>query len=200
MADKHTNAHSSEDINPYRSPVVENSVAIPPITDAELTRRLHLNHESSVKAIGGLFLLAAISMLLVAVVSTIRVWASGAPIVMLLGGATLLSPFLVVLFGVTGVGVRLLRPWGRVLCAGICTGSILIGLISPGLRLLVPAYVLYLLFCKKGRMVFSAEYQQIIRDTPHVKPRTSIVAWLVLAVFLIGLVALLSYIAMPRYM
>jgi hypothetical protein len=40
---------------------------------------------------------------------------------------------------------------------------------------LINGYILYLVFSEKGRRVFSPEYQEIIRQTPHVKYQTSII-------------------------
>ena len=187
MNDTQANSHSSQDQNPYRSPVVENSVAIPPITRAELVRREHLNHESSVKAIGGLFLLGTGIWLVLGITAIVESFAGGTTA---LGSTpmTLLTALFAIALGVAGVGLRMLRPWGKGMCAVMCGGSIIAQLYAPGLGVILSAYILYLLFCKKGRMVFSQEYRQIIQETPHVRQRTSVVLWFVLAAFLYFLV------------
>jgi hypothetical protein len=80
-----------------------------------------------------------------------------------------------------GIGVRGLKSWARI-PAGILSS---IGLLYLGLGTIVNAYILYLLFCQKGKTVFSDEYKRVIAETPHVKYRTSIVAWVVLGLLLL---------------
>ena len=48
--------------------------------------------------------------------------------------------------------------------------------------------VLYLIFSKKGAMVFSDEYKEIIRQTPEMKYRTSIVVWIFLGLLVLLIV------------
>jgi hypothetical protein len=76
-----------------------------------------------------------------------------------------------------GWGVRSFRRWGRVV------GCVLsgIGLLGFPIGTLINAYILYLFLSKKGRTVFSPEYQDVIAATPHVKYRTSIIVWILLA-------------------
>jgi hypothetical protein len=83
-----------------------------------------------------------------------------------------------------GLGLRKLRPWTRI-AAGILSG---IGLIAFPLGTLINGYILYLLFSKKGSTVFSADYQRVIADTPHIKYRTSILVWIVLGLLVLVVV------------
>jgi hypothetical protein len=53
---------------------------------------------------------------------------------------------------------------------------------------LINAYILYLVFSRKGRTILSEDYQQVIAATPHIKYKTSIIVW----IFLGLLVALLA--------
>lgn len=46
-------------------------------------------------------------------------------------------------------------------------------------------YVIYLLFCQKGRMIFSAPYKEVIKNTPQIKYGTSKAAWIVLLFLLL---------------
>ena len=84
-----------------------------------------------------------------------------------------------------GYGVRALLPWGRII------GCILsaIGLIGFPIGTLINAYILYLFLSKKGRTIYSPEYQDVIAATPHIKYRTSILVWILLAL-VVALVAL----------
>ena len=79
-----------------------------------------------------------------------------------------------------GYGLRRLKRWSRV-PSGILSG---LGLLAIPIGTLINAYILYLIFSKKGKMVFSDEYHDIIKQTPHIKYRTSIVIWVVLGVLL----------------
>ena len=44
--------------------------------------------------------------------------------------------------------------------------------------------IIYLLYSKKGKMVFSEDYKRVIRDTPHVRYQTSNVVWIFLLLLL----------------
>ena len=74
--------------------------------------------------------------------------------------------------------MRALKSWGRIV------GCILsgLGLLNFPVGTLINAYILYLFLSKKGRMVFSAEYKDIIAATPDVKYRTSILVWIFLGI------------------
>ena len=90
-----------------------------------------------------------------------------------------------------GLGIRKLNPGARIV-AGVLTGlSIVIalfGLPMSVVGLLINTYILNLLFSKKGAMVFSAPYKDIIAATPHVKYKTSIIVWIVLGIFVLVIV------------
>ena len=164
----------SETVNPYAAPtaIVDDVSASP---EKEATRREHINHETSIKAVGFLYYLGGVGV----TVAGIANLAGGKPafgILLLVLGAGQL---------VAGWGVRALRPWARVL------GCVLsgFGLLGFPIGTLINAYVLYLFLSKKGRTVFAPEYQEVIEATPHVKYRTSIVVWIFLAL-LVGLILL----------
>ena len=186
--------------NPYRSPTAESTVAIPPITQAELIRRQHLNHEASIKAIGGLYLLGAMIWLALAIGVVVTVLAGpgfnfGPTFPAPASWVSLMLGFFIVIPGIAGWGLRTLRPWGRWMAVLISVVMIALSIWSPGIGVLLSGYVLYLLLCKKGQMVFSQEYQQIIQQTPHVRIKTSAVTWVVLILFIVGMISLLVYAA-----
>ncbi len=87
--------------------------------------------------------------------------------------------------GFLAYGLRKLRSWARVPAIILSC----IGLIGFPIGTLISAYILYLLVSKKGSMVFSSQYQDIIRQTPHIKYRTSKVVWFFL-ILLLGLIGL----------
>lgn len=70
----------------------------------------------------------------------------------------------------------------------------MIGLSSIPVGTLINGYILFLIFGKKGKLVFSERYQEIIAATPHIKHRTSKAVWIVLgivlAVIVLGIAAL----------
>ncbi|MEQ9407416.1 MAG: hypothetical protein RIK87_06795 [Fuerstiella sp.] len=153
-------------------------------THVESVRRQHLSHEASVQSIGVLYLLGGIVLLVVSI-GMIVVSVNGG------GGQKPDTVTAVLLLGVgvlqcvTAVGLRRLRRWARVI-SGILSG---IGLLAFPVGTLINGYILFLLFSAKGSMVFSEEYQQVIRQTPHIVYRTSIVVWIFLFL-LLGLIAL----------
>ena len=146
---------------------------------AEQIRNEHLKHEASVKSVGILYFLSASAMLIVSIVSITALVADSSPsgFPSLAAGVVFLGLSVILICG--GIGLRRLKPWARVL-AGILSS---LGLLGFPLGTLINGYILYLLFSTKGRMVFSPDYQRIIRETPHIKYRTSIIIW-----FLLGLV------------
>lgn len=73
-------------------------------------------------------------------------------------------------------GLWQLRPWARI----VATVLSAIGLIGFPLGTIISAYFLYLLQSKKAAMVFSEDYKRVIAATPHVKYKTSLIAWVLL--------------------
>lgn len=181
--------------NPYAPPVTD--LPAPPIgavddagIEAETIRWANLKHETSVRSIGLLYYLGAFSLLAMTVSSSIGLarvvgaHASAEAIGEAVGVAVVSLLFAVGSFFM-GRGLRNLKRWARIpVC--ILQGFGLLGF--PGGTLL-SVYILYLLLGKKGRIVFSDGYQEVIRRTPHIKYKTSIVVWVLLAILLLTLVA-----------
>jgi hypothetical protein len=167
--------------NPYAAPAarVEDAGAD---SEAEAIRRAHIGHEASIKAVGFLYYLGGLLVLLGALGGFM-----GATSARYAYAATGVMIFLVLVAAAqfaAGWGVRALKRWGQVM------GCILsgLGLLAFPIGTLISAYILYLLLAKKGRMVFSPAYRDVVAATPHVKYKTSIVVWIVLAL-LLGLIA-----------
>jgi hypothetical protein len=168
----------SEAANPYAAPAarVED---VPANAEAEAIRRAHISHEASLKAVGFLYYLGGVLVTIGGLASL-----AGRPD----AGGIGVALFMVVV-GVgqffAGWGVRGLTKWGRAL------GCVLsgLGLLAFPVGTLINAYILYLFLSKKGRTIFSPEYQAVIAATPYVKYRTSILVWIFLALVVLVLLA-----------
>jgi hypothetical protein len=154
---------------------------------AEATRKEYLHHEASVKSIGFLYYLGGVAVLLIGIgtlnwIGGVRGTSARA------AGPIFVSIFLLILGAGqlwVGTGLRGLRRWARI-PTGILSG---IGLLGFPVGTIINAYILYLIFSQKGKTVFSDEYQAVIEQTPHIKYRTSIVVWILLAL-VVGLIVL----------
>ena len=169
----------SDVANPYAAPAAPlENVTID--TAAEATRKAHISHEASIKAVGILYYIGGALVIVGALPQTPGNVGEKTAIM-----ALLVAVGVAVIFA--GRGVRTLRPWGRTLGC-IVSG---LGLLGFPIGTLINAYILYLFLSKKGRTIFSPEYRAVIAATPHVKYRTSIIVWiflaLVLAVIVIGI-------------
>lgn len=180
--------------NPY-APTAHVSSPTEGLSDVETYRRTYLNHEASVKSIGFLYLLGAIFLVPVGALVLVGAFgvvvnapAQGDPQALLVAVIGVFYVALGVFQGFVGYGLRRLRPWTRI------AGSVLsaIGLIGFPIGTLISAYFLYLFMSKKGKVVFSPEYQSVIEQTPHIKYKVSIVVWILLgllaALILMGLI------------
>lgn len=184
-------------INPYAAPEAPLGAPVTPSTELaemEATRRKYLSHEASVKSVGSLHILGAI-VLILAVVAMLAASASdpngnSLPTLLMAG-------FFVGLLALNlalGIGLTKLQNWARwvdvafmglgVISAGLQTIMSLImtsgqpGMIAPilfgnSIGLLINGYILYLLVSSKATVVFSPEYKEVIKATPHIKYKTS---------------------------
>ncbi len=168
----------------------ENSSANPvqppnPAAEAEEIRRKYIKHEASVKSIGILYFIGAVFL---ALASFGAVLDKEEPLGVRFFAAIILISLGTFQFWV-GTGLRALKPWARI-PTGILSG---IGLFGFPIGTIINAYILYLILCKKSSTVFSPEYQQIIAATPHIKYKTPVIIWILLAIlialFAIGLLA-----------
>jgi hypothetical protein len=146
---------------------------------AEAMRNEYLKHEASVKSIGVLYYLGGAGLMLAGIVT---LFASGTDFSGI-GGIIISALLFLVGAGQlwVGTGLRRLRSWARV-PTGILSG---LGLIGFPFGTIINAYILYLIFSKKGKTVFSDEYQAVIEQTPNIKYRTSIVVWVLLGLVLV---------------
>jgi hypothetical protein len=174
--------------NPYAAPLVTEA---PPAlaTEAEVIRREHIKHEASVKGIGALYYIGSLFLLIGGCTLLITGLSAGnaGPVEV---GMMVLFPLLGILGFWVGYGLRKLSSAARVV-AGVLTGINLalsiFGLPKSVIAILINTYILNLLFSKKGAMVFSAPYKEVIAATPHIKYKTSIVVWIVLGIFVLAI-------------
>ncbi len=172
--------------NPYASPMAD--IGPPPLTPVELTRKRYLNHEVSVQSIGSLYYLGAFGTALMTL-GMFGVVASGG-VANIVGGivTSLIFGVLTVFFILLGWGLQKLNPRVRIPVA-ILAG---IGMLYIPIGTIINAYILYLVVSKKGRFVFSDEYKEVIRQTPHIRYRS----WLAI-VFLVLLLLILAAAVLP---
>lgn len=164
-------------VNPYEAPQTFDAPNLPP-DDPEAIRKSHINNETSIKSIGALYYLAGAFFLIGGIASFANV--SSIEDLSDLGEAAAYGLFLFfgfILF-VVASAIRKLKPWSRI-GIGILSG---IGLLAFPMGTLINAYILFLTFGKKGRMIFSDRYKEIIALTPHVKCRTSKPVWIILGI------------------
>lgn len=173
--------------NPYEAPQIFDAPNVPS-SDAEAVRRYHLKTEASIKSIGILYYLGGIVSLLVSVSSIVNTGSQKSETPLLTYGIAI-GLFLLAIFQFfAGAAVRKFKPWSRI-AVGILSG---IGLLKLPVGTLISAYILFTVFGKKGQMVFSEPYQNIIAATPHVKYKTSKAVWIMLGIVIAIIVLLLS--------
>lgn len=193
--------------NPFASPLAEEApVAVTAdVSDAEALRREYLSREASIRSVGWIYYLFAVGFTLAGLAMFFFVnLPSGGPGARPAGFDTVFWG-LVGFYGVLAIlcwwiapGLRSLRPSVRYWVIGL-NGLLLffslIGLNPIGLA--INGYILWLMLGEKAALVFSPEYKEIIAATPHIKYKTSIIMWIVLAV-LLAVLALLVGFAMTR--
>lgn len=177
--------------NPYEAPQ-----AFDPLpqqtSDAESIRNEHIKTEASIKSIGILYYLGSIIIFIVAIGTVLgenqrtNPWINYG-IAGLLFGLGILQFF-------TATAVRKFKPWSRI-AVGILSG---IGLLKLPVGPLISAYILFTVFGKKGQMVFSEPYKEVIAATPHIKYKTSKLLLIVLAIIVVLLVAIVVAYVTPR--
>jgi hypothetical protein len=167
------------------------------LSQAELIRKSHLNHEANIQSFGCLYTLGGILGILGAIFYIglgIFIMAGGenpqagvnpmaAGIMTTLIGVVFLAIAVAQLFA--GRSMQTLNPSGKILAIIISA----IGLLGFPCGTLISGYLLYLLVSAKGEMVFSSAYKEVMQATPHIRYRTSMIVWIFLFL-LIGLILL----------
>lgn len=169
-------------------------------SDVDAFRNRYLSHEASIKSIGILYMIPAVLMLIGFVVMLGAAVAGaffGGGGQGAFGGPGLLEFAVVFLiYGAFGA-LSCYAGWGirkfKKVPKRIVTVLSAIGLIGFPLGTLINGYILYLLHGQKGKVVFSDRYQEVIRQTPHIKYKTSMIVkifvGLLIAVIVPGIIA-----------
>ena len=169
--------------NPYQTPAANvDAIDTGNIANAEAIRKEHLNHEASIRSIGMLYYLGAVGLLIATAVIAINTGPAAPQL------STVWLAFMAgmgVLYYWVAAGLRALQPKVRGVAAAIAA----LGLLSFPVGTLINGYILYLLLSAKGKMVFSAEYGDVIAATPHLKYKTSIIIWLLLGIVVAAIAA-----------
>ncbi len=159
-------------------------------SDIESFRRRYLSHEASVQSIGTLYLIPGVLLvglfLMMAGFVVFELLAQGGNGMGLMEGVAVTSIYgglgLIQIY--TGLGLRRFKIGAR----RLATFFGVIGLLAFPFGTIINGYILYLLQSQKGKVVFSEDYQDVIRRTPHIKYRTS----LIVKIFVVILVVLLT--------
>ncbi len=210
-----------EELNPFQAPTAAiGTPTLTGLSgDAELIRRAYLSHEASIKALGTLnYLVAFFSVFGVVIfalgaLGVVDMSGNNANpelnprlIFGIAAGAFLVG---LILYGGMGYGLRHLQPWARwvtIVLMGLSLFSTVVQIVilaamnpvaaGAGLGVsiipsLITGYIFYLVASAKGAMVFSREYREIVRQTPHIKQKTSLIVKVLLGL----LVAFLLFLA-----
>ena len=117
--------------------------------------------------------------------------------------------------GIAGYGLRRLESWVRIPVAILCGLGLLGGVqalanpvagrqaagsaVGTVLGMAINVYIIYLVWCAKGKFVCSDEYHAIIAETPHIKYKTSIIVKIFAGLLvLIVVCGVLSFLFLPR--
>ncbi|MEM9411900.1 MAG: hypothetical protein AAGA30_12345 [Planctomycetota bacterium] len=165
----------TEEFNPYAAPQTTEVAADELGSDAEQLRRYCLSHETSIKSISLLYYLGGGFVLFS----------------LMFGGMGVITSLFFMAIAVfqlsVAYGLRRLHRLARI------GGTILsvFSLLSIPIGTIIGGYMLYLLWSKKGQIVFSDRYWQVIRETPHIRYKTPLVirilVWMLVSIILIGL-------------
>ena len=155
--------------NPYTAPTARIDDKANATLDMESIRQDNIRHEVQIKSIGSLYAFAGILVGF----SSVAMLA-----VFFIDGSTLASEYgpmmaaMLVIYGVLSAamlamayGYRKLLPWVKIPGTLLAT----IGLLAIPVGTLINAYILYLIWCKRGKIILADGYQDIIRATPHIK-------------------------------
>lgn len=151
----------------------------------EAIRQEYIKHEASLKSVGLLYFLGAFFVLLAGLMGLVGALDAGSG--QGAEGAGFLIGYTVAMLVISGLmfavafGFRKLKPWVKI------PGTIVacLGLLNFPIGTLINAYILFLIWSRKGRFVLTPEYQEVIEATPHIKYKTSIVVWIFLGILIV---------------
>ena len=172
--------------NPYASPATTEQAPVRKdidMDDAEQTRRKYLSHEANLRSAGTVYIIGFLILTFSAfsfaltMPAMIKLQRGVGPTEAMWAFLLCALPFCLGVWQlVIGIGLRKLKIWVRIqatLVAMLWMAWIPFGTI-------ISAYFLYLIWSRKAKVVMSEEYREIIKQTPHVKLRTSLFVWIAL--------------------
>jgi hypothetical protein len=175
--------------NPYAPPEATVDDVVAGVDSVVRIRQEHLLHEIRLKSVGTLYWLGTLMFGISGIAMLTSGDASRPGSVVGVGAA---MSVLAVTLAVLGYGYRGLRPWLVVPGATVA----ILGLLAFPLGTLINAYVLYLLFCAKGRTVLAKDYAAVMAATPTLKYRRTVADWVALGIvgaLLLSLVLLIAF-------
>ena len=172
-----TGSADDQQQNPYAASEPP-SEALSSQSTQEILRHQYLAHEKSIQSLGAFYILGAAVAGLVAVIR-IQQKPLGAPVEFRILDLGILAA--AVLHGVVGAALWQLKPWARLTAAAMAG----VGLLAVPCGTVFGPFVMYLLLCSKGRMVFSETYRDAITATPHVKYRTEVFTLVIVGILVL---------------
>lgn len=161
------------------------------MSDIEQIRKEHIEHEASIRNLGGLYFLGGLGMAMIVVTVGFAIFSDKNPVPSLMVAGSVLALALGILFFWLSGGLRQLRLGAK----SAATILAAVGLLIFPVGTIINACVLYLLLSAKGSMVFSGRYQDIIAATPHIRYRTSPVIYVLFGLIAINIAILFGIIA-----
>jgi hypothetical protein len=149
----------------------------------ETVRRAHLYQEASLQALGILFSLIGVVVLIATIFALSTTGNRGLEIRPGIWGVVDVTAYTVGIVSTLTVGYSVghLRRWTRIPAIVLC--SIFVLRIGDGT--LIFGYFLYVLLSAKGRRVFAADYPSILATTSQIKYPRSTVVWTVVAALIV---------------
>lgn len=168
-----------EAVNPYAPPKARVDDVVQAGPEAEVLRRKYIKHEAAIRSCGILDYIGGVAFCFLGggmlLSNTLYRSALGAGALAAVAAVYLVIGILSI---IVGFGIRRLRPWARI--ASVVLSAI--GLLEIPIGTVINGYILYLLASRKGQLIFTPQYAEIIAATPHVKYRSFLVLWVILGV------------------
>lgn len=181
--------------NPYEARVPgSTTLPVPKLENAQAIRESHIDHEAVIRSIGYLHILSGI---LIGIASLLLLWRTVDELVSspsndrYVSNAKTMIPLctlgcsLAIFQILAGFRCRSIHSKARVSITILAAFSLCVVPVGT----ILGTYTYYLLYSSKGEAIFSKDYQFVIKETPNIKPRFSLLAWPLIATML-GLVAL----------
>ncbi len=167
-------------VNPYAPPKARVEDIVEAAPEAEAIRRKYIKHEASIRSCGILDYIGGVAFCFIggAMLLSTTLYRSSTLGPGALAGVAAIYLAIGILSIIVGFGIRRLRPWARV--ASVVLSAI--GLLEIPIGTVINGYILYLLVSRKGQLIFTPRYAEIIAATPHVKYRSFLVLWVLLGV------------------